>query len=114
MLLLSRVARHVGCTHGCGDGVRGSLGDQLRAQIFHCLSRLQKCHAEYFNQLLDILVNDLQLAELMDFLHAILGFCVDPTSAVTVTSPQERGRLREEKVVSNNLKLALNHIKCNS
>ena len=81
-----RVFRALGCPHGCGDGFRGSAGDHLRVQGINCLNRLMTINVAAFKKFVRELLMKQQLQEIMDFLHAFLGFCVDPGTAAY--SPQ--------------------------
>ena len=78
-MYLHRIFQTLGCPHGCGDGVRGSLGDHLRAQGMSCLTRLHRIHPTLFRQFLRQILIKRPLQEIVDFLHALLGFCVDPS-----------------------------------
>ena len=79
----SRLFRTIGCPHGCGDGFRGSLGDHLRTQGMVCLSRLQKTHPEDFCSFITERLVKEPMQDIVDFLHAMTGFCTDPAANPT-------------------------------
>ena len=84
-----RIFRWIGCPYGCGDGVRGSVGDHLRAQGLACLGRLNNNHSMWFAKFLRQTFIRQPLQDIVDFLHALQGFCVDPSA--NVISPQTPG-----------------------
>ncbi|GFR73729.1 Unc-80-like protein [Elysia marginata] len=77
---LFRIYKALGCPHGCNDGVMGSLGDHLRLKGQNCLQRLHKLNPAMFHKFLRDTVKKRPLQESVDFLHAFLGFCFDPTT----------------------------------
>ena len=79
--MFGRIFKWVGCPHGCGDGVRGSIGDHLRNQGRECLSRLNNCHNIWFAKFLRQSFIKQPLQETIDFLHSLMGFCVEPSAA---------------------------------
>ncbi|CAH1781833.1 unnamed protein product [Owenia fusiformis] len=83
---LIRVFKSIGCPHGCGDGYRGASGEHLRSQGQDCLSRLQRLNPVEFRRYMQDVVQRQPLQDIIDFLHAFLGFCVDPSTSVY--SPQ--------------------------
>ncbi len=85
-----RVFKTIGCPHGCGDGFRGPIGDHLRVQGVGCLTRLQRINPPQFRHYLRHYLIQQPLQDIVDFLHALLGFCVDPASAAAM-SPQGEG-----------------------
>ena len=78
----------IGCPHGCGDGYRGASGDHLRSQGVHCLTRLMNINKSQFKKFIQNSLMKQPLQDIMDFLHALLGFCVDPALP---TSPLGQG-----------------------
>ena len=70
----------IGCPHGCGDGYRGSAWEHLRIQGVDLMSRLMSLNKPLFVRFLKTTLIRQQPQEVMDFLHALLGFCVDPAS----------------------------------
>ncbi|KAK3087178.1 hypothetical protein FSP39_002695 [Pinctada imbricata] len=85
---LFSIFKALGCPHGCGDGVRSQLGDHLRSKGHTCLQRLQHINPVLFRIYLKDTVKRCPIQETVDFLHAFLGFCVDPS----YTLQQERKR----------------------
>ena len=81
-----RIYKSLGCPQGCGDGVTGPQGDHLRLKGQNCLHRLHKLNPPLFHKFFRDTVRRRPLQETVDFLHAFLGFCMDPT--VLAHSPQ--------------------------
>ena len=78
-MLLFSIFKSLGCPHGCGDGVRGSHGDLLRSKGHNCLMRLQKTNPAVFKEYLKESIHKCPTQDSIDFLHAFLGFCVEPS-----------------------------------
>lgn len=78
-LFLFRVFQHVGCPHGCGDSRRDPSSDFIRSQGLLLLGQLHRISGKYFRSFLrQMLTCRYTLVEVIDFLHALVGFCVDP------------------------------------
>ncbi|KAJ8031313.1 Protein unc-80-like [Holothuria leucospilota] len=75
---LLQIFRALGCQHGCGEGVRGQQGDRLRLVGQQCLYRLFKIDPSQFRRYLRYVISAHPLEAILDFLHALLGFCEDP------------------------------------
>ncbi|XP_048774238.1 protein unc-80 homolog isoform X3 [Ostrea edulis] len=87
---LLSIFKALGCPNGCGDGLRGSYGDHLRLKGHQCLQRLQQINSVLFKVYLKETVEKCPIQETVDFLHALLGFCTDPTLILQQTQGQER------------------------
>lgn len=81
-----RVLKHLGCPHGCADGQRGPAAEFLRTQCQNILTRLDKSSQKQFKKFLRDYVKVQPITEMMDILHAYLGYCVDPTSLLSPLS----------------------------
>ncbi|XP_033107479.1 protein unc-80 homolog isoform X2 [Anneissia japonica] len=81
------VFRALGCKHGCGEGLRGQAGNTLRQQGQNCLNRMYKIDARQFRRYLRFIISAHPLDSIIDFLHAFLGFCVDPKPKPLVFRP---------------------------
>ncbi|KAL1453471.1 hypothetical protein WDU94_007606 [Cyamophila willieti] len=81
-----RVLRHLGCPHGCGDGQRGPPGNFLRSQATSLLTKLKRVNPKLFSKFLKNMVQKYALNEVLEFYHAYVGFCVDPTSLLSPLS----------------------------
>ena len=77
-LLDFSVYKSLGCPHGCGDGLRGRHGDNLRQKGHGCLQRLQRINPPFFRSYMQESIKTRPIQEMVDFFHAFLGFCVDP------------------------------------
>jgi hypothetical protein len=77
-LPFQRVFQHVGCPHGCGDSRRDPSSDFIRSQGLLLMARLHRISSKFFRfYLRQIVTVRYSLAEVVDFLHALVGFCVD-------------------------------------
>lgn len=86
MGIIKRALLHLGCPHGCNDGVRGAQAEFLRLQCNSNLSRLLKQASSFSKKYLRDMVQDSSLHELIEFFHAFVGFCVDPSSLLSPLS----------------------------
>ena len=88
----SRVFKTIGCPHGCvgTDSFRGTFGEHLRIQGINCLMRLHKINKPQFRKFTTGQLIKQPLQDIIDFLHALLAFCVDP--GLGATSPQGTGK----------------------
>uniref|UniRef100_A0A8C9LFE1 Unc-80 homolog, NALCN channel complex subunit n=1 Tax=Pavo cristatus TaxID=9049 RepID=A0A8C9LFE1_PAVCR len=83
LTMLIKIVKSLGCAYGCGEGHRGLSGDRLRHQVFrenaqNCLTKLYKLDRMQFRQTMRDYVNRDSLNNVVDFLHALLGFCMEP------------------------------------
>lgn len=86
MGVLKRILLHLGCPHGCNEGIRGPPAEFLRTQCQAILSRMLRQESSGTRQYLRKMVKTTQLHELVEFFHAFVGFCVDPTSLLSPLS----------------------------
>ncbi|XP_066431737.1 protein unc-80 homolog isoform X2 [Eleutherodactylus coqui] len=85
LTMLIKLVKSLGCAYGCGEGHRGLSGDRLRNQLFRelaqsCLTKLYKLDKVQFRQTMKDYVNKDSLNNVVDFLHALLGFCMEPVT----------------------------------
>ncbi|XP_056440893.1 protein unc-80 homolog [Gadus chalcogrammus] len=78
--MLIKIVKSLGCAFGCGEGHRGLSGDRLRMQAQNCLTSLYKLNKLQFRQTMRDYVNKDSLNNIVDFLHAFLGFCMEPVT----------------------------------
>ncbi|XP_071635615.1 protein unc-80 homolog isoform X3 [Temnothorax longispinosus] len=78
-----RVLRHLGCPHGCLDGVRGPQADICRSQGQTILTKLHRASSRQFSRFLRTMMREQPLTEILDFFHAYVGYCVDPSSLLS-------------------------------
>ncbi|XP_024144693.1 protein unc-80 homolog isoform X2 [Oryzias melastigma] len=78
LTMLIKIVKSLGCAYGCGEGHRGLSGDRLRMQAQNCLTNLYKLDKVQFRQTMREYVNKDSLNNIVDFLHALLGFCMEP------------------------------------
>uniref|UniRef100_A0AAY5KIG3 Unc-80 homolog (C. elegans) n=1 Tax=Esox lucius TaxID=8010 RepID=A0AAY5KIG3_ESOLU len=80
LTMLIKIVKSLGCAYGCGEGHRGLSGDRLRMQAQNCLTNLYKLDKAQFRQTMRDYVNKDSLNNIVDFLHALLGFCMEPVT----------------------------------
>ncbi|XP_061463850.1 protein unc-80 homolog [Rhineura floridana] len=90
LTMLIKIVKSLGCAYGCGEGHRGLSGDRLRHQLMcrlnfspqaqNCLTKLYKLDKMQFRQTMRDYVNKDSLNNVVDFLHALLGFCMEPVT----------------------------------
>ncbi|XP_069471989.1 protein unc-80 homolog isoform X5 [Ambystoma mexicanum] len=80
LTMLIKIVKSLGCAYGCGEGHRGLSGDRLRQQAQNCLTKLYKLDKAQFRQTMRDYVNKDSLNNVVDFLHALLGFCMEPVT----------------------------------
>jgi len=81
-----RVLKHLGCPHGCLDGVRGPQADICRSQGQTILTKLHRASSRQFSRFMRTMMREQPLAEILDFFHAYVGYCVDPSSLLSPLS----------------------------
>lgn len=86
MGIIKRALLHLGCPHGCNDGVRTAQAEFLRLQCNSNLSRLLKQASGLSKKYLRDMIRESSLHELIEFFHAFVGFCVDPNSLLSPLS----------------------------
>lgn len=86
MGIVKRALLHLGCPHGCNDGIRGPPAEFLRTQCHTILSRMLRTAAPMSRNYLRDMVKNTPLHELVEFFHAFVGFCVDPSSLLSPLS----------------------------
>ena len=80
----------MGCPHGCGDSRRDPSSDFIRSQGLLLLARLRRISGKAFrSHLRQTVTSRYTLTEVVDFLHALVGFCVD---SGFVLSPMSESR----------------------
>ncbi|XP_076436361.1 protein unc-80 homolog isoform X3 [Babylonia areolata] len=97
---LFRIYKSLGCPQGCGDGVTGPQGDHLRLKGQNCLHRLHKLNPALFHKFFRDTVRRRPLQETIDFLHAFLGFCLDPS--IIAHSPQAPKKSASQETLPRN------------
>ncbi|XP_035727928.1 protein unc-80 homolog isoform X9 [Vespa mandarinia] len=78
-----RVLKHLGCPHGCSEGIHGPHADFCRSQGQTILGKLHRASFKQFSKFLKTMIREQSITEILDFFHAYVGFCVDPTSLLS-------------------------------
>ncbi|CAH2006084.1 unnamed protein product [Acanthoscelides obtectus] len=86
MNIIVRVLKHLGCPHGCMDGQRGPAAEFLRTQCQNIFSKLNRASGNMLKKYLRDFVRYQPMNDILDFFHAYLGYCVDPSSLLSPLS----------------------------
>lgn len=78
--------KNFGILMKCYLGVRGPPAEFLRTQVQTILSRMLRQASSASRKYLRSMVKTTQLHELIEFFHAFVGFCVDPSSLLSPLS----------------------------
>ncbi|XP_074114400.1 unc80, NALCN channel complex subunit isoform X13 [Cotesia typhae] len=78
-----RVIKHLGCPHGCADGIRGTQADFCRSQVPNLLSKLFQSSSRQFSRTLRLMVRNQPISEILELFHSYVGFCVEPSSLLS-------------------------------
>lgn len=84
--LNSRIYKHLGCQHGCSDGQRGPAAEFLRTQCQNILTKLNRASGKEFKCFLKDFIKNHTLPDILEFFHAYVGFCIDPSSLLSPLS----------------------------
>lgn len=76
----------MGCPHGCADGQRGPAAEFLRTQCQNILVKLNRASSKQFKKFFKDFIKYQTIKEILDILHAYLGFCIDPSSLLSPLS----------------------------
>ncbi|KAF5273419.1 hypothetical protein FQA39_LY07436 [Lamprigera yunnana] len=99
MNVIFRVLKHLGCPHGCADGQRGPAAEFLRTQCQNIFAKLNRFSKKKFTKFLRDYVNYQPISDILDFFHAYVGFCIDPSSLLSPLN-QKRGSSKSPDNVS--------------
>ena len=86
MNVIVKVLKHLGCPHGCAGGQRGPAAEFLRTQSQNVLVKLNRASNKQFSRFLRDYVRYQPINDVLDFFHAYVGFCVDPSSLLSPLS----------------------------
>ncbi|XP_015837453.1 protein unc-80 homolog isoform X13 [Tribolium castaneum] len=99
MNVIIKVLKHLGCPHGCADGQRGPAAEFLRTQCQNILAKLNRASGKQFKNFLRDYVKNQTIPDILDFFHAYVGYCIDPSSLLSPLN-QKRGSSRSPDTVS--------------
>ncbi|CAK9824157.1 Protein unc-80 homolog [Anthophora retusa] len=94
-----RVLKHLGCPQSCSEGIRGPQADFCRSQSQTILSKLYRASSKQFSRFLRSMVREQPIPEILEFFHAFVGFCVDPSSLLSPLN-QKRGSSKSPEIGS--------------
>ncbi|KAL0832090.1 hypothetical protein ABMA28_001576 [Loxostege sticticalis] len=90
MHIILRLLRQLGCSHGCMTALRGPQAECLRVQARNSLRQLRSAAIPKFTMRLKEMTKYAPIREVLDNLHATVGFCVEPSTLVSPMSQQKR------------------------
>ncbi|XP_035712762.1 protein unc-80 homolog isoform X4 [Folsomia candida] len=80
---VTRVISAMGCAQGCADSQRCTQSDAVRSQAQNLLLRLCQKFNVLFSKFFQNFVIQQNLTTVMEFFHALCGFCMDSTSLLS-------------------------------
>ncbi|CAH0723740.1 unnamed protein product, partial [Brenthis ino] len=90
MYIVLRLLRQLGCSHGCTTALRGPQAECLRVQAKNSLKLLRSASVTKFTLRLKEMTKFAPIREVLDNLHATLGYCTEPASMVSPMNQQKR------------------------
>ncbi|KAJ8719024.1 hypothetical protein PYW07_016580 [Mythimna separata] len=90
MHVILRLLRQLGCSHGCTTALRGPQAECLRVQARNSLRQLRSASIPKFTTRLKEMTKYSPIREVLDNLHAAVGFCAEPASMVSPMNQQKR------------------------
>ncbi|XP_050665218.1 protein unc-80 homolog [Leptidea sinapis] len=90
MHIILRLLRQLGCSHGCTSALRGPQAESLRIQARNSLKQLREASLLKFTQRIKEMTKHTPFKELLDNLHATVGYCAEPVSMVSPMGQQKR------------------------
>jgi hypothetical protein len=81
-----RVISAMGCTHGCAESQRCSQSDTVRSHAQNLLLRLSQKFRIQFAKFYQSYVVTQNMSTVMDFFHALCGFCSDSSALLSPMS----------------------------
>ncbi|XP_075975825.1 unc80, NALCN channel complex subunit isoform X2 [Anticarsia gemmatalis] len=91
MHIILRLLRQLGCSHGCTSALRGPQAECLRVQARNSLRQLRSASIPKFTLRLKEMTKYAPIKEVLDNLHAAVGFCAEPATMVSPMNQQKRG-----------------------
>lgn len=83
---LFRIIKQLGCSRGCGEGRRESDALRLKENVMKTLKSLYDLSETHFMQYCEMLVQSHPVQEVIDILHAFLGFCSESSTSAHSSS----------------------------
>ncbi|KAG6441335.1 hypothetical protein O3G_MSEX001738 [Manduca sexta] len=101
MHIILRLLRQLGCSHGCTTALRGPQAECLRVQARNSLRQLRTASIPKFTKRLKDMTKFSPIREVLDNLHATIGFCAEPATLVSPMNQQKRNFAKSPDI--NNL-----------
>ncbi|CAG9579717.1 unnamed protein product [Danaus chrysippus] len=98
MYILLRLLRQLGCSHGCTSALRGPQAECLRVQARNSLKQLRTASVTKFTLRLKEMTKFAPIREVLDNLHATLGYCVEPANMVSPMNQQKRNFVKSPDI----------------
>lgn len=78
-----RVISAMGCSQGCAESQRCTQSDSVRSHAQNLLLRLCQKFNDHFAKFFQTFVEKQNLSTVMEFFHALCGFCQDSTGLLS-------------------------------
>ncbi|CAK1579375.1 unnamed protein product [Parnassius mnemosyne] len=98
MHIILRVLRQLGCSHGCTSAFRGPQAECLRVQARNSLRQLRSASVTKFNLRIKEMTKFAPIREVLDNLHATIGFCAEPSNMVSPMNQQKRSHAKSPDI----------------
>ena len=83
---LFRIVKQLGCSRGCGEGRRENEALRLKESVMKTLKVLCDLSEGHFEYYCEMLVQSHPIQEVIDILHAFLGFCSESPAATSINT----------------------------
>ncbi|KAH9639426.1 hypothetical protein HF086_002115 [Spodoptera exigua] len=98
MHVILRLLRQLGCSHGCTTALRGPQAECLRVQARNSLRQLRSASIPKFTTRLKEMTKYAPIREVLDNLHAAVGFCAEPATLVSPMNQQKRNNTKSPDI----------------
>lgn len=98
MHIILRLLRQLGCSHGCTSALRGPQAECLRVQARNSLRQLRSASMSKFTLRLKEMTKYAPIREVLDNLHAAVGFCAEPATMVSPMNQQKRSFTKSPEI----------------
>ncbi|XP_022826040.1 protein unc-80 homolog isoform X6 [Spodoptera litura] len=98
MHVILRLLRQLGCSHGCTTALRGPQAECLRVQARNSLRQLRAASIPKFTTRLKEMTKYAPIREVLDNLHAAVGFCAEPATLVSPMNQQKRSNTKSPDI----------------
>ncbi|VDP27664.1 unnamed protein product [Soboliphyme baturini] len=87
----------LGCQEGCSEEVHSVQSDLLRSKLRNCLIKLEKFNKRLFVNGLNDFVENHEITKLVDFVHALTGYCAFANQAKSNSRAMQETKIKNGK-----------------